>query len=146
MKKLLTPVAWIVVMVVIMLILGVPSAVYFNYLSIFVIVLIVIPLLFAFGMFENFMYGFKIAFSRNNEYTSRKIQSSVIAVELSIKLVIISGLIACFVGTIAALGTLGELSRLGPYVSFSLCSILYSLFILIFLYPLNARLKTMLAK
>lgn len=147
MKKLLTPLTWIAVIAVIIMMMGpYKVSIYFNYLSIFLILIIVLPQLFVLGLFGDFINGFKFVFSRDEIYSNEDIKASIIAIELSIKLVIVSGLIASILGIITMIGNLSTLSKWGPYLSFSLCSLLYALFILAFIYPVNAKLKSMLIK
>lgn len=119
---------------------------YINLASVFIIISIVVPLLFASGLFKSFVRGIQIVTSKNSKFTDKELNDAIISMTLVIKLIIISGLICFLVGIIAILAKLNDMTNVGMYLSMSLCSILYSLFGIAFLLPSKAKLQSLMSK
>lgn len=119
---------------------------YLNLASAFLIMTFVLPLLFSSGLFRDFINGLKAVTSKENRFTEKELNKSLMAVTLAMKLTMVAGVIGLLVGAIAILSRFGEASKMGPFIALSLLSLLYSLFVTAILLPVQARLKSLLLK
>lgn len=126
------------------IILGTPITVFLNLPSILIIVLITATMLMASGLFNDFKRAFKVIMSRDNLFSKVEIEKSYLAIELTIKLIINSGLLGSLIGLIQLLGTLNNPSTIGPNVAVMLLTLFYGLFGTFIFMPIKARLKSML--
>lgn len=120
------------------------SAGLLNLSSLFIILIIVFPLLIFSGQLNYFLMGIKIAAGKIKKAPSGEIKKVIIAVKLTIRLIIVAGLIGFLVGAISILSTAASIQRIGGAIGLSVISILYSLFGIAFLIPVQARAEAFL--
>lgn len=121
-----------------------PSVSLMNLGSLFIILVVVLPLLIFSGQFNYFVMGIKIAAGKIKKAPSDEIKKVIIAVKLAVKLTIIAGIIGFLVGAILILSTVSDVLMVGRSAALSIISILYSLFGIAFLIPVQARAEAFL--
>lgn len=112
--------------------------------SIILIITIVIPLLLASGQFKPFLLAVKIAAGKVKKSPSTEVKKAIVAVNLTIKLLLLAGLIGFLSGLILILATLDVPSKIGPNAAVSILTNLYALFMIVFLLPVKAKLEAFL--
>lgn len=112
-----------------------------NLGSLFIICVVVFPLLISSGQFNYFLMGIKISFGRIKKAPTNEVKKVIIAMKLAIKLTILSGIIGFLVGGILILANQSTIRMLGQSVALAVVSILYSLFGVTLLLPVQAKVE-----
>lgn len=126
------------------ILIGAPITVFFDLPSLLIIVLITATMLMASGLFNDFKRAFKVIMSRDNQFSKVEIEKSYLAIELTIKLIINSGLLGSLIGLISMLRSIDNPSTIGPNVAVMLLTLFYGLFGTFIFMPIKARLKSLL--
>lgn len=121
-----------------------PSAGLLNPSSLFIILIIVFPLLIFSGQLNYFLMGIKIAAGKIKKAPDSEVKKAIIAVKLAIRLLIVSGTIGFLVGGILVLSNSSTILMIGKSVGLAVISILYSLFGIAFLMPVQAKAEAFL--
>lgn len=111
--------------------------------SLVMILLIVLPILFATGLFKDFIKSFTIVATKK-EVPLLQLKRSLEAVSIAIKASIYTGVLGFMFGIIIGLKTLDDLSALGPNLIAALCPLLYACMIAIVLMAIKYKLKVMI--
>ena len=112
--------------------------------SLLIICVIVIPLLLASGQFRYFVMGFKIAVGRVKKAPVDEIKKVIAALKLAVKMTLLAGFIGFIVGAITLLANLSTTQMIGSSCALAIMSILYALFFVCLLLPVQARAEAFL--
>ncbi|MEN6312973.1 MAG: hypothetical protein ABFD25_01860 [Clostridiaceae bacterium] len=112
--------------------------------SIVIILAFSISMLMASGLFPDFLRGFKIIGEKVNTWSIIELKKTEIALELMIKLLLLSGLLGSLIGLVSILANLNDLSKLGPCIGVSALSFLYSVVIVFILLPVKAKVNAII--
>jgi flagellar motor component MotA len=126
---------------------GQPLESIFNVLdlpSLFIVLIITIPMLLASGLFPDLKRAFKAITVKKVYFTKLELQKALEAVRLTVKLITFSGIFGFLIGLINILKHLSEPKYLGPNLSVALICLLYSIFAGFIFMPISAKLKVML--
>lgn len=112
--------------------------------TILLILCISVPILFSTGLGKDFSNAFRIALNPGKEYTKNSLKRALEAVRLMIRTLLCSGAAIFLLDGILTLHRLDDPAKLGPTLSVSFLSLLYTLAITLFLLPIQSILKTKL--
>ncbi len=105
--------------------------------------IVVFPVLFilAFAdLWGDYTRAYKFAFG-NKEFTTKELKSSIVALDLSIKMTGLTGAIGTVVGVMSCLTNIVDLSWIGIYVSVIIITVLYALIFNLIQMPIKAKIK-----
>ena len=117
---------------------------YLDFPSLFLILLLTIPMLFATGLFCDFLRGFSIAVSRKKEYTMIEMKRALLALHTTMKLVSCIAILVTIVTIVLILVTLDTPEALGPNMAVACLVPLYAVMIDVILLIFHAKVKTRL--
>jgi flagellar motor component MotA len=126
---------------------GQPWETIFNVLdipSLFILLIITIPMLLASGLFPDLKRAFKAITVKKPDFTKLELQRALEAVRLTVKLITFSGIFGFLIGLMNILRHLSEPKYLGPNLSVALICVIYSIFAGFIFMPISAKLKVML--
>jgi len=120
---------------------GGPSAItaFIDFPSLLIVVIIILSMLLFTGQLTDYSRAISIGMGKT-EYTMKELKSSSIAINLSIKICYLSGIIGTFIGIIQILRHLDDPSSVGPAISVSFLTVFYSLFINVIQYAIKAKI------
>jgi flagellar motor component MotA len=101
-------------------------------------------MIFASGLFADFIRAFSIIATKSKEYTIIELKKSLTAIQLAVKLILASGFLLSLIGVVAVLSQLADPSKIGPSLAVAILSILYTLFTIILFLPIEYRIKSLL--
>ncbi len=113
------------------------------YLDIPSLVIVIFPLIYILvfsGLWGDYIRAYKFAFG-NKEYTTKELKASILALDLSIKIVSVLCGIGTVVGVIASLMDISSLEYIGVYLSIILITVLYALIINLIQMPIRTCIK-----
>ncbi|MGB4659627.1 MAG: hypothetical protein WBI07_10625 [Mobilitalea sp.] len=117
---------------------------FFDIPTLIVLISLFIPMMFASGLFADFIRAFNIIATKSKEYTMIELKKSLTAIQLAIKLILASGLLLSIIGVVAVLSQLADPSKIGPSLAVVILSVLYTLFTIILLLPIEYCIKSLL--
>ncbi len=120
------------------------SSAFIDYPSVLIILLMTLPIVIGSGLFQDLKRSFKVAMSKKNVFTRIELEKSLIAVDLTMKMIALSGGIGTLIGLIAILRYLSDLSTLGPNLSVAMLTLFYALFGIGIFMPIKAKIKVFL--
>lgn len=124
--------------------IGVGGVVYLlDFVSLFSILLLSLPMLVVTGLTRDFFRSFSIAFSKTCTADKREITRSLTAVKMASRLLLLSGIISSLLGLVSMLHTVADPAYIGPSLSVALLSLLYSMLLMVMLLPVRTRLELM---
>lgn len=126
---------------------GQPWETIFNVLdipSLFILLIITIPMLLASGLFPDLKRAFKAITVKKPDFTKLELQRALEAVRLTVKLITFSGIFGFLIGLMNILRHLSEPKYLGPNLSVALICVIYSIFAGFIFMPISAKLKVMI--
>lgn len=112
--------------------------------SIVVILGPTLALLLASGLMPDFMRGFAVMSQKENTHSRLELQKADIAVGLTVRLLLLSGLLGSLIGVVALLAWLSDISTLGRGLSVALLTLLYAVLFCFILLPIRARIRAIL--
>ena len=115
--------------------------VYFDMVSLVLILILVIPIMISAGLLKDFNRAFPLVIGKKKETTLHEINRSIIAVGLAMKTLTAGGVFLFLCAVIQMLLTLDDLSRLGPNCAMAIITMLYAMILVLLLLPLKARLE-----
>lgn len=122
-----------------------PMAIVIDFQSLIVILGITIPVLLLSGLFKDFIKSFRLLTLSENPFSKIELKKMQASIELTIKLLGFSGILAAFVGIIASLNGFTDMTILFSNLAISLIAPLYSLLFIIILLPIEAKIKAILS-
>lgn len=117
---------------------------YMDLPSLLLILLLTIPMLFASGLFKDFLRAFPIAVSKKKEYSVYEMKRSALAMQMMMRLVMYAGVFSTFVALVLVLGGLDTPETLGPNVAVAMLTILYAVMIDMILLIFHTMVKSRL--
>jgi len=112
--------------------------------SILIIIAITLPMLLSSGLFTDFKNSFRIVMSKDKTFSNEELERAILAIDLTNKLILISGFLGSIIGLISMLRQLSDPSKIGPSVAVMLLTTFYALFLTIILMPVKAKLKLLI--
>lgn len=100
----------------------------------------VIPLIWS-GSLLDIKIGIQLIMSNETTFTLLQLKNAYAAFEMLNKSLIIASIFATLIGGISILTYLGDISNIGPSLAVVVLTILYSVTIMIFVAPIQLRLK-----
>lgn len=117
---------------------------FFDIPTFIILISLFIPMMFASGLFADFLRAFNIITTKSKEYTTIELKKSLTSIQLAVKLILTSGLLLSLIGVISILSQLADPSKMGPSFAVAILSILYTLFTIIVFLPIEYRIKSLL--
>jgi hypothetical protein len=96
------------------------------------------------GLGKDFLRGIRVAVMKENIYTELELKKSHLAIRLGEFIIVASGIVTALVGRIAILSLLSDPVMFNRGESVSLLSLMYSLFMIILLLPVDFKIKKLL--
>lgn len=125
-------------------ILSAEPKVFIDIPSLLVIVGLTLPLIFASGLFNDFIRGFAIMNHTTNKYTAIELKRSLEAMKLAMTGIILSGILGTLVAFVAICHGDFAKEMLMPYLGVASLTTLYALVFLMILLPIISRIKSIL--
>jgi flagellar motor component MotA len=126
------------------ILLSVPLTTFFDLPSLLILTSITIPMLYASGLFPDFKIAFQIMIIKNKDFSKSQLEQSLLAIDLTIKLIVLSGLLGAIIGFVSFLKQLNDPSTIGPTIALILLTTFYALFGVIIFLPVQAKLKKLI--
>ena len=98
------------------------------------------------GIFKDLINAFKISSYKIESYDQNEINKSLAAIKTTVTLIIISGIVGMLLGSAPLLVMYNDLKDVIPYYAFTIISAVYTVFGVLFLLPIKARLISLLKK
>lgn len=117
---------------------------FMDFVSLLLILFVTLPMLALSGLGKDFIRAFRLVFTMDAPCSDMELERSLQGVSLFIRLLLLSGIFSFFCNLILILRMLDDPATLGPNLSVAILSVIYALFSVLFLLPIEARLKTML--
>lgn len=112
--------------------------------SLFLILLITIPMFLSSGLSGDLKRAFKVISSKKAAYTKFELLKSLEAVKLIIKLLLSSGGFGIFIGILGILRNLKDVNVIGPNMAVAMLSPFYALFACFIFMPIQSKLKVLI--
>lgn len=126
------------------ILLGAPLIAFLDLPSVLMIVLITLPMLMASGLFPDFKRSFRVIMAKSNQFSEEEIRRSLLAVQLTTKLVVGAGLFGTLIAAISMARAIQDPSVIGPSLSVALLTIFYGFCFVFLLMPIQAKLKSLI--
>ena len=125
---------------------GMPALRYFiDMPTLFFMVGIPVLVLVAAGSLRDFFQGFLIIYG-NKEYGRETIQDAWLAMKATLYIILVTGVLICFVSLVVIIGTLEKPEMLGPLIAIAMLPIFYGAIFDILLMPTVVRLRKKMNK
>ncbi|MDE6893661.1 MAG: hypothetical protein K2P30_09110 [Lachnospiraceae bacterium] len=137
---LLSIVGVIVMTVVMGFISGLDVGNLFDFISLLLLLLLLIPMLISGGLFKDFNNAFRLGIGKRQPVSLMELKRAKEAVCLAIK---VSLAASAFIGVMSAalvLFVVRDMAAMGPSLAVSMISLIYGLGLVLILLPLDARL------
>ncbi len=115
-------------------------AVFIHPMSFFIVIGSIVSVTIATGNFKDVVLGFRSLSGKNHVLSEEELKRVLSVFDMLFNVAIVSGFIGLLIGIVNMLAELRTLYATGPYVQFSLMSILYGLILAFFIF-LPARIK-----
>lgn len=115
---------------------------YLDLFSLFVIIMLVIPMLVASGAHKDFNRAFRFALNKTVQPGLEELKKAKEAVTTARKLIILSGILDSLISMICILARLDDVAYLGPNVAVAILSLMYAVILNVILVPIEHRLKS----
>lgn len=122
---------------------GTPAA-FVDLPSIIAILAFCVPMLMASGLLPDFLRGFRIMGQKVNTWSLLELKKTDIALKLTTRLLLLSGILGSIIGIIGIASSLGSMSKLGPNLAVALLTLFYSILFSLILMPVQARVKAIM--
>lgn len=103
------------------------------------------PVVIASGLWGDLMKGFRLMQLSVNPYSLIELKRILIALRLMMKMIVLSGIIGTFVGGLATLHTVKEVTLFAQYFSVALLTTFYALLFVVMLIPIEAKVRAIMA-
>lgn len=117
---------------------------YFDLPSLIVVFGLSTPVIMASGLWGDLIKGFKLMQVTVNPYSVIELKRIVIALRLTMKMLLISGVIGTFVGGLGMLQSVKDVTLFPPYFSVALLTTFYALLFIVFLLPIEAKVRAIM--
>jgi len=122
---------------------GSPAA-FVDLPSIIIILAFCIPMLMASGLTSDLLRGFKLMGQKVNIWSLLELKKTDTALKLTVRLLLLSGILGSLTGVIGLVSNLSSIDRLGPNLAVALLTLFYSILLILMLIPVQARVKAMI--
>ncbi len=107
------------------------------------LIIVVFPVFFILvfaDLWSDYVRAYKFALG-NKDFTTKELKASVEAIDLSVKITVITGGIGTLVGLMSSLVNITDLSYIGVYLAVVIITALYALIFNLIQMPIRARIK-----
>lgn len=118
--------------------------IYFDFPSLLVIFGLSTPVIIASGLWKDLMKGFRLMQYKINPYSLVELKKILIAIQMSLKVILLAGFLGTLVGSIAFMSMVDS-QHYGPSFSVALLTLFYALLFSAFLLPIEAKTKAVIA-
>lgn len=115
--------------------------VYFDVISLIMILILIIPVVISAGLIKDFGRAFLFAVGKRQADSLNEINRSIVAVKMMMSASLLGGGFLFLCSVIQILMQIDDLSKLGPNVSIAIITMIYSLVIALLLLPIKAKLE-----
>lgn len=120
---------------------GINALYWFDTVTILMMFLLIIPMFLASGMGKQFKNIVLYMCKSKKNFERNDYRKMLEATNLLIKLSIFAGVFTSITGLLCMLQNLSDPAQIGPALTVVLLALIYSAFLLIILYPIQAKLK-----
>lgn len=117
---------------------------YLDFYGLLLLIIVSVPIILASGHLKELNNALRLGMKKHKETNVAEIKKAIEAVELTMSVILYSGIFISFVSAIIVLHQMDDPATLGPNISVALIVIIYALTMNLVLLPLKSKLKCML--
>lgn len=128
-----------------LMVLSVGATAFIDFPSLVVILGLTMPVILASGLWKDLINGFKVMTVQVNPFTVIELKRILVAVRLTQKMLLLSGVLGTMAGTVGILSSITEPSQFGPFMAVAVLTLFYALLLIVVFMAIEARTKAMIA-